>query len=77
MNHSIMKQYDTTNHQYNYDHISWHPYYNNTELHTLQSVTKSITSMLLGIAVDKGLIPNIEVPALAFFDDYQVDYTWH
>ena len=72
---SIMQQYDTTNHQYNYDHISWHPYYNNTGLHTLQSVTKSITSILLGIAIDKGLIPNVEVPALTYFENYQVDYS--
>ncbi len=54
---SIASAYDPTNHQYNYDHPDWHPYYRNTDLHTLQSVTKSITSVALGIAIDEGHIP--------------------
>ena len=53
---SIAAKYDATNHLYNYDHPAWHPYYNYTDLHSLQSVTKSITSILLGIAIDEGFI---------------------
>ncbi len=36
------------------------------------SVTKSITSVLIGIAVDKGYIKNIEQKVLEFFPDYTV-----
>jgi CubicO group peptidase (beta-lactamase class C family) len=70
---SIAAAYDSTNHQYNYDHPDWHPYYQGTELHTLQSVTKSVTSVALGIAVDRGLISGVEAPALSFFDSYEPD----
>ncbi len=72
---SIMQQYDTTNHQYNYDHTAWHPYYQNTDLHTLQSVTKSITSILMGIAVDEGLIGSVDSSMLSYLQAYQVDTT--
>ncbi len=70
---TIAAQYDTTNHQYNYDHPDWHPYYRDTDLHTLQSVTKSVTSAALGIAIDDGLIEGINVHAMPYFDDYEHD----
>ena len=69
----IAAQYDPTNHQYNYDHPEWHPYHRSTKLHTLQSVTKSVTSAALGIAVDEGLIQGVDVPAMSFFDAYEPD----
>jgi len=49
---TIVQKYDTTSHQYNFNSTNWHPYYKDSELHTLQSVTKSITSLLFGIALD-------------------------
>jgi CubicO group peptidase (beta-lactamase class C family) len=70
---TIAAQYDPTDDQYDYDHPRWHPYYRDTDLHTLQSVTKSITSAALGIAVDEGLIGGVQVPAMAFFNDYEPD----
>ena len=70
---AIAAQYDPTDHQYNYDHPEWHPYYRGTKLHTLQSVTKSVTSAALGIAVDEGLIQGVDVPAMSFFDAYEPD----
>lgn len=70
---SIAAAYDTTSHQYNYDHPDWHPYYQGTELHSLQSVTKSVTSVALGIAIDKGLISGVEAPAMSFFEAYAPD----
>ncbi len=70
---SIAAAYDTTNHQYNYDHPDWHPYYQGTELHSLQSVTKSVTSVALGIAIDKGLISGVEASAMSFFEAYAPD----
>ena len=74
---AVMQQYDTTNHQYNYDHIAWHPYYKNTDLHTLQSVTKSVTSILLGIAHDEGLIVSIDSSAMDYFEEYEPDLSDH
>ncbi|MCB0548010.1 MAG: serine hydrolase [Phaeodactylibacter sp.] len=70
---SVMVLFDTTNYQYNYDHTDWHPYYRDTDLHTMQSVTKSVTSVLFGIAVDEGLIPGVDTSAMAYFTSYNVD----
>ena len=42
--------------QYDYDNTDFHPYYDGTDMHSLQSVTKSITSVALGIAVDAGFV---------------------
>lgn len=67
---SIAQLYDTTNFQYNYDHPDWHPYYKGSDLHTLQSCTKSITSLLVGIAIDEGLIPNTDMKVMELFDSY-------
>lgn len=39
-------------------------------LHDLRSVTKSIVSLLYGIAVDKGLVPPPEAPLVAQFPEY-------
>ena len=56
---SISQKHDTTNFQFNYDHPYWHPYYKKSDLHTLQSATKSITSLLVGIAFDEGFISDV------------------
>ena len=70
----ISADYDKENHQYNYDHPDWHPYYKGTNLHTLQSVTKSINSIVLGIAIDQGHIPaGVTTPAMSFFKNYKTD----
>jgi CubicO group peptidase (beta-lactamase class C family) len=69
----VMQKYDTTNHQYNYDHTAWHPFYQKTKLHSLQSVTKSITSILFGIAMDKGLIDSVGQRAMPYFGHYNPD----
>ena len=67
---TIAQKYDTTNHQYNYDHPNWHPYYRNTDLHTLQSVTKSVNSILLGIAFDLYPDFNVNTKVMPLFSDY-------
>ncbi|MCH8121735.1 MAG: serine hydrolase [Bacteroidetes bacterium] len=72
---SIMVQYDTTDYMYNYDHVNWHPYLKGTMLHSLQSVSKSVTSAALGIAIDDGLIDGPRAPVLPFFDDYEFEQT--
>ncbi len=71
---TLSQQYDTTNHQYNYDHPNWHPYYNRTNLHSLQSVTKSITSILVGIAIDEGLLDIHDTTIMSLFSEYQLDF---
>ncbi|KCZ87046.1 beta-lactamase [Hyphomonas johnsonii MHS-2] len=58
---------------YNYDDADLHPYYQGTDLHTVQSVTKSINSAVLGIAIDEGYIEGTNAPILPFFDAYEVD----
>ena len=37
------------------------------ELHELASTTKSFTSSLIGIAIDKGYVEGVEQPVLGFF----------
>ena len=70
---SIAKKYDTTNHQYNYDHPNWHPYYAQTDLHSLQSVTKSVNSILLGIALDLHSDYNLKTKVMLLLSDYPID----
>lgn len=62
-----------SNPMYNYDNADLHPYYQGTDLHTVQSVTKSISSAALGIAIDEGHIEGTDTPILPFFDAYKVD----
>ena len=40
-----------------------------TFLRDTRSVTKTLTGMLLGIAVEKGLLPGVDVPVTSFFPD--------
>src|SRR5690606_2293438 len=43
---------------------AWHPYYQQTGLHTMQSATKTITSIVIGVARFRGDFPDLETPAL-------------
>src|SRR5215510_97743 len=38
--------------------------------HDLRSVTKSVIALLLGIAIDRGLIKDVDPPVLSFFPEY-------
>ena len=58
---------------YNYFNPWWHPYYRNTTLHSMQSVTKSVVSALVGIAISRGEFPNLDTPVVQFFDEVDVD----
>ena len=57
---------------YNYFNPWWHPYYRNTTLHSMQSVTKSVASALVGIAISRGEFPALDTPVLEFFDEATV-----
>ena len=50
---------------YNYFNPWWHPYYHNTALHSMQSVTKSVVSALVGIALSQGKFPISSHPVLS------------
>jgi hypothetical protein len=55
---------------YNYFDPDWHPFYHRGDLHTLQSVTKSMTSVTLGVAMTRNELPGLtlETPIIRFFD---------
>lgn len=57
---------------YNYYAPWWHPTYRGGTLHTLQSVTKTVTSVVIGAAILRGDFPAITTPVLQFFDTTQV-----
>jgi hypothetical protein len=59
-------------HEFNYYHPDYHPYYRGRDVHSLQSVTKSVSSALIGIAIGRGEIAGTDVPLLSFFDDYDL-----
>jgi len=50
--------------------------YNAGLKHDLRSITKSITSLLVGIAVDRGRIGNIDDPVFSFFPEYETSGRW-
>jgi CubicO group peptidase (beta-lactamase class C family) len=57
--------------QYNYYDPEWHPYYKGTKLHTIQSVSKSVTSALFGIALERGEIESIDNEIFEYFTEYK------
>jgi CubicO group peptidase (beta-lactamase class C family) len=63
--------------EYNYLHPSTHPFYQGRDLHSLQSVTKSVASALIGIAIQRGEVENVDAPLLSFFQDYDVSDVDH
>jgi CubicO group peptidase (beta-lactamase class C family) len=51
---------------YNYQDPNWHPFYQGGTLHTLQSVTKSIVSLVYGVALARHDITTIDKPIAPF-----------
>ncbi len=68
---SAINAYDAGG-QYNYFNPWWHPFYRRDNLHSLQSVSKTVTSVLIGIAVSRNEFPDLSTPVLNFFDTSQV-----
>lgn len=49
--------------------------FNRDKIHDLRSATKSITSALVGVAIDQGYIEDVEQPALALISGYsEIDH---
>jgi CubicO group peptidase (beta-lactamase class C family) len=57
---------------YNYYNSWWHPWYQRGELHSLQSVSKTITSIIIGVARTRGDFPDIDTPVMKYFDESKV-----
>ncbi|HWW19111.1 MAG TPA: serine hydrolase [Candidatus Saccharimonadales bacterium] len=58
---------------YNYFSAEFHPYYQHSDLHTMQSVSKTVTSITIGIAMGRKKFPaDLDTPILKYFDDYKV-----
>lgn len=54
---------------YNYFDPAWHPYYKGTEMHSMQSVTKAMSSVILGVAITRrDFKSSLDTPLLSFFD---------
>ena len=54
---------------YNYFDPAWHPYYRGTDLHSMQSVSKTVSSIIVGIAVTRGdFKASLDTPLLTYFD---------
>lgn len=56
---------------YNYYDPHWHPFYEGSGLHTMQSVSKSVTSLLVGIAIGRGEISGVEAPLLRYLKGFR------
>jgi hypothetical protein len=63
---------DADLHEFNYFHPDFHPFWRGSDLHTLQSVTKSVSATLIGIALRQGKIASVQQPLLSFFDRYDI-----
>ncbi len=57
---------------YNYFNPWWHPFYRRGDLHTMQSVTKTVTSVVIGVATARNEFPVLDTPMLKFFDETKV-----
>jgi hypothetical protein len=59
--------------RYNYFDPYWHPYYYGTDLHTMQSVSKSVTSVIMGVAIERGdFKAGLDTAVLKYFDPSKV-----
>src|SRR5271156_126153 len=55
--------------RYNYFDPYWHPYYHGTDLHTMQSVSKTVTSVIIGTAAQRGdFKASLDTSVLKYFD---------
>ncbi len=58
---------------YNYFDPYWHPYFHGTDMHSMQSVSKTVTSVIYGIAMTRGdFKAALNTPVLKYFDAAKV-----
>jgi CubicO group peptidase (beta-lactamase class C family) len=59
---------------YNYFSAEFHPYYQHSDLHTMQSVSKTVTSITIGIAIGRKEFPaDLDAAILKYFDEYKIE----
>jgi CubicO group peptidase (beta-lactamase class C family) len=59
--------------RYNYFDPNWHPYFHGSDLHTMQSVSKTVTSVIIGAAMQQGdFKAGLDTPVLKYFDASKV-----
>ena len=76
--HNYDSLYEATNTQpgqYNYYDSQWHPYFNKTGLHTMQSISKSFTAAAIGIAIKNGHIESVNVPIKSYLKEYEPSFS--
>jgi CubicO group peptidase (beta-lactamase class C family) len=56
---------------YNYYDPDWHPYYRKGRFHTMQSVSKSVTSTLIGIAKQNAAPLDLDAAVLPLFEGFR------
>jgi CubicO group peptidase (beta-lactamase class C family) len=58
---------------YNYFSTDFHPYYQHRDVHTMQSVSKTVTSVTIGAAMQRKEFPvDLDAPILKYFADYKI-----
>ncbi|HZS97524.1 MAG TPA: serine hydrolase, partial [Terriglobales bacterium] len=58
---------------YNYFDPVWHPYYHGTDMHTMQSITKTVSSVIVGAAITRGdFKAGLDTPLMHYFDPAKV-----
>jgi len=58
---------------YNYFDPGWHPYYHGTDLHSMQSVSKTVSSVIWGVAITRGdFKASLDTRLLHYFDETKV-----
>ncbi len=61
------------NGEYNYFSPEFHPYYRGSDLHTMQSVSKTVTSVTMGVAIQrKEFSADLDTPIWKYFDGYHI-----
>ncbi len=54
---------------YNYFDPAFHPYFQGTDQHSMQSISKSVTATTIGVAIQRGdFKASLDTPVLHFFD---------
>ncbi|MEZ4585055.1 MAG: serine hydrolase [Gemmatimonadales bacterium] len=57
--------------EFNYFDPEVHPFYRGSQLHSLQSATKSVSATVLGAALQQGVMPPLETPLLSLLSEYR------
>jgi CubicO group peptidase (beta-lactamase class C family) len=58
---------------YNYFSTDFHPYYHGTDMHTMQSVSKTVTSITIGIAKTRNeFTTSLDAPIVQFFSGRKI-----